>query len=53
MSEPCIASWEAVEELGDNCPLCGRACYAHELEEDRDARRLNAKRAAIRQEDAK
>ena len=39
MSErSCIASWEAVEELGDNCPLCGRACYAHELEEDRDAR---------------
>jgi hypothetical protein len=33
----CVASWEAVEELGDNCPLCGRACYAHELEEDRDA----------------
>lgn len=40
-AEPCIASWEAVEELGDNCPLCGRACYAHELEEDRDAARAS------------
>ena len=34
MPEPCIATWEAVEELGDNCPLCGRACYTHELHED-------------------
>jgi hypothetical protein len=39
---PCIASWEAVEELGDDCPLCGRACYAHDLEEDRDAARAAA-----------
>jgi hypothetical protein len=43
-AEPCIASWEAVEEFGDNCPLCGRACYTHELEEDCGARLAAASR---------
>lgn len=38
-AEPCVATWEAVEELGDNCPLCGLACYTHEMWEDVEAAR--------------